>query len=117
MWSFRDRPTIFGNPVCDDAGECENREVIQYMWETDEWVSLGFMGEPHTYHEVIEVSGTYCDSFVDPTTTSTTTSTTMQTTTSTTGASESTTSTTAGSTNTIITTASIIVSPSMALLL
>ena len=65
LFRFRDRPTIFGNPWCDNEGQCTNTEVIQYNPEINDWVSLGHMTEPRTYHEVIEVPGEFCDNYME----------------------------------------------------
>ena len=61
MWSYQGKPTIFGNPVCDDEAHCENKEVIQYDPESDSWVMIGQMLESRTYHAVIEVPAEFCE--------------------------------------------------------
>ncbi len=43
MFSFRGRPTIFGNKRCDDDLNCVDDEVLQYDPEEDEWVPIGTM--------------------------------------------------------------------------
>lgn len=35
MNSFRGRPTIFGNPECNDGGECPETGVVQVMTKAD----------------------------------------------------------------------------------
>ncbi len=35
MNSFQGRPTIFGNPECNDGGECPETGVVQVMTKTD----------------------------------------------------------------------------------
>jgi len=45
FFSFRGRPTMFGTPTCDDNGQCEWREVIQYNTITNEWDLIGHMAD------------------------------------------------------------------------
>ena len=68
MWSFRGRPTIFGHPKCDAAGDCINVDVIQYDPIADEWGSIGAMNRTRRFMEVIEVPGDFCDAIVHVTT-------------------------------------------------
>ncbi len=63
MWSFRGRPTIFGNPVCDIEQNCLYNRVIQYVPESDEWIQLGTMTRSRTFHVIVEVPISYCDQF------------------------------------------------------
>ncbi len=77
MWSYQGKPTIFGNPFCDEDLECSFTEVLQYDPELDDWISLGNMLGPHTYAAVIEVPESFCDGYVTistPTSIPTTTS-------------------------------------------
>ena len=67
MWTFRGRPTIFGHPVCDNDGMCENKEVWQYNPDKDMWEHLGDMLHSRTYTTVIEVPGEWCDVLTVPT--------------------------------------------------
>ena len=81
MWTFRGRPTIFGAPFCTGLNECFYDQVIQYVWEDDEWVMLGEMREPRRLHEMVEVPRSFCNildgiTTSTPTTTGTTTTTT-----------------------------------------
>ncbi len=69
--SFRGKPTVFGNTVCDDAGSCTYSEVVQYDPETDSWDSLGQMSVGRAFHTVIEVPVELC--YLSATTTTTTT--------------------------------------------
>ena len=34
MWSFRGRPTIFGEPICAGDAECDKKGILQYFYET-----------------------------------------------------------------------------------
>ena len=61
MWTYRGRPTIFGNPNCNDNGFCATNRVVQYVGETDEWIFLSNMDRARTGHEVVEVPREFCD--------------------------------------------------------
>ncbi len=87
MWTFRGRPTIFGEPVCSDDASCENKGILQYLAETDTWEAIGTMLVPRSYHEVIEIPASFCDILVpreEDTTSSTMPTTTTSTSTTTT---------------------------------
>ena len=60
MWSFRGRPTIFGQPDCNDQGTCLKRAVIQYDPENDEWVALENLEFARQYHQVVEMPQSFC---------------------------------------------------------
>ena len=56
------KPTIFGNNNnCDTSGQCENREIIQYDVDTDNWEVIGMMRNSRTLHDVIEIPDSICD--------------------------------------------------------
>ncbi len=63
MYRFRELPTIFGFPQCDDRGECPYIDVLQYQADTDSWVNLGSLLEEARSHLVIEVPGSFCNYF------------------------------------------------------
>ncbi len=69
MWSFRGRPTIFGNPFCDEDFNCVNTEVLQYDPEADAWAPIGYLSEGRYYHEVVEVPRSFCQAVATFTTT------------------------------------------------
>ncbi len=61
MWTFRKKPTIFGNTVCDGLGNCEFTGVEQYDVTTNKWIHIGKMIQTRTFHEVVEVPVSFCD--------------------------------------------------------
>ena len=60
LWSYRGRPTIFGQPECDDAGVCVKRGVIQYDPSADEWSTMDSLVNARQVHEVVEVPQAFC---------------------------------------------------------
>ena len=66
LWSFRGKPTMFGNMEnCNTEGVCDYDEVMQYDDASNMWVSLGRMTESKTFHDVVEVPQSFCDAFRD----------------------------------------------------
>ena len=63
MWSFQGKPTIFGNPTCDEDFRCSFSEVIQFDLASNTWEVLGNMLRSRRYHEVIEVPVSVCEDF------------------------------------------------------
>ena len=56
------KPTIFGNSNnCDVTGKCDNKEIIQYDVDDDNWEVIGVMRESRTLHDVIEIPDSICD--------------------------------------------------------
>ena len=41
LFTFRGRPTEFGNPECDDSCDCPRTNVIQYDPIRDTWDNIG----------------------------------------------------------------------------
>ena len=61
MHSFRGKPTIFGSTTdCNDKGECDYSEIIQYDDASDSWTGIGKMLESKTLMDVIEVPQSFC---------------------------------------------------------
>ena len=63
MFTFRGKPTIFGNARCGVNGQCPYTGVTQYDSQRDLWVDLGDMVIERQMHEVIEVPRAFCDYF------------------------------------------------------
>ncbi len=62
MHSFQGRPTIFGQPECDESGgNCPMTGVEQYDQSTDTWRKIGSMAMARRFHAVVEVPGEWCD--------------------------------------------------------
>jgi len=67
LYSFRGKPTVFGTcKNCDDPNDltAEHKEIIQYLEEDDEWITIGYMQESRIDNLVIEVPISFCDSFL-----------------------------------------------------
>ena len=41
--TFRGKPTVFGNAICDDTAYCTYSEIDQYNPDTDTWDTIGRM--------------------------------------------------------------------------
>ncbi len=78
MWSYNNRPTIFGAPFVNALNEISYHNIIQYIEEDQEWILLGDMNEPRRFHEAVEVPNSYCDILDDITTVSPPTTTTTE---------------------------------------
>ena len=63
LFNFRGRPTVFGEAECGAEGECENKNIVQYRAEEDEWVKVGEMRQSRILHDVIVMPDRICDSF------------------------------------------------------
>ena len=63
MFTFRGKPTIFGNAKCGTDGACPYKGVVQYDAETDKWIDLGDMLIERQMHSIVEVPSTFCDYF------------------------------------------------------
>ncbi len=63
MFSFNDKPTVFGNSVCDVNGVCEYTQVNQYEPNSDSWINMGKMNVGRRFHSVVEVPAEFCDYF------------------------------------------------------
>ncbi len=61
MTSFRGKPTVFGNTVCDAEGECVQEEVIQYNEDTDSWKRIGEMLHYRGFSTIVEVPQEFCE--------------------------------------------------------
>ena len=61
LFTFGGRPTIFGNPDCNDIGVCGNNRIYTYYWDTDEWIFEASMERSRYSHEVIQVPKSFCD--------------------------------------------------------
>ncbi len=70
MTSFRGKPTVFGNTVCDSEGECIQEEVIQYNVETDSWERIGELLHYRGFSAIVEVPQEFCEAadYPDPST-------------------------------------------------
>ncbi len=66
LFSFRGRPTVFGHPVCDGAGDCEYKEILQFNELSSSWDTLGMMLDNRQLHEVIEVPAEICEGIFPP---------------------------------------------------
>ena len=60
LFTFRGKPTIFGQPDCQDTGTCINRGVVQYDPYEDQWVSMDDLEYARQYHQVVEVPQSFC---------------------------------------------------------
>ena len=59
--SFRGRPTVFGQPVCNIDGTCEYKMIYQYDPFNDQWIKLGEMTDSKLYFDYVEVPKSFCD--------------------------------------------------------
>jgi len=66
MFSFRGKPTVFGNPECNLDFECPLTEVLQYDPATDKWESLGSLSKQRIAAEIVEVPISFCEYFREP---------------------------------------------------
>ena len=69
MVSFRGKPTVFGDPACNDDGECSYTVVNQYDPLSDSWSNIGKLDSSRRFHTIIEMPPSTCDHFNIPTTT------------------------------------------------
>ena len=61
LFLHQGKPTIFGNTKCSAEGDCENKQIIQYDTDNDEWVEIGEMLQSRSYHTAIPVPRSMCD--------------------------------------------------------
>ena len=66
LYTFRNRPTFFGNQDCDNEGYCQYSEVIQYRSWTDTWEVIGKLNQGRTRQEVIMVPNNFCEGLDAP---------------------------------------------------
>ncbi len=64
-FTFQGKLTVFGSPTCDSEGKCLNKEVIQYDYDSNTWVTLGEMDIDRTSHHVVEVPAEFCNSLTN----------------------------------------------------
>jgi len=57
MWTFRNAPTVFGEPTCDNDASCISRDVLSYDHGAGTWLRIGSLLESRRFHTVIEVPG------------------------------------------------------------
>ncbi len=62
IYSFRGKPTVFGNLYCDVEVNCDYSQVIQYDAESGDWIDIGKMKQGRAFHTVIEVPMEFCQS-------------------------------------------------------
>ena len=63
LWTFNDKPTVFGQRQKDGPDSCKTNAVKQYHVENDTWTTIGFMLYSRVSHTIIEVPDTWCDEF------------------------------------------------------
>ena len=66
LYSFRNKPTFFGNQDCDNEGYCEFTKVIQYDPIRNNWEQIGSLNRGRTRQEVIMVPSSFCDGLEAP---------------------------------------------------
>jgi len=57
MHTFRNKPSLVGNAVCDDDGACHYDDILTYDYDSHSWYNMGKILGTRRFPAFIEVPG------------------------------------------------------------